>query len=174
LNEAIARCEVVIITLMIGVLFLTNAYAILARYLASSYPSWIIEVSEFLMIGVVFLGGAWLYRERRQIAVNALLVTLPNNGTAFRVLTAVGEAAVLCFALLTIWQAVLYQPILAQTTTPVLGLPRNLTTVFVPLAYVSIMLTSIEALLWPEHRPLVGHFAPVSEQELLVTEKNAR
>ena len=145
-NSVFAAFEIGTSTALLAILFVVNAYALVARYFFSSYPPWIIEVSEALLISIVFLGGAWLYRERRQIAVQVLVESLPAGQWPQRLLRAIGELMVLAFAVLTLWQAVRFQPILAQSKTPVLGLPKNVTSIMVPVAYLSILLASIQQL----------------------------
>lgn len=146
-NSAFAAFEIGAITVLLGILFLANAYALVMRYFFNSYPAWIIEVSEFLLVSLVFLGGSWLYRQGRQIAVLAFVDLIARDGLPGRVVRAFGEIAVLAFAVLTLWQAVRMQPVLFQSQTPVLGLPKNLTTMMIPLAYVSILLASLERFL---------------------------
>ena len=147
LNSAFAAFEIAASTALLAILFIANAYALVARYFFSIYPPWIIEVSEALMVSLVFLGGAWLYRERRQIAVQVFVEALPEGKWPRRLLQGFGELMVFAFALLTLWQAMRYQPILAQSKTPVLGLPKNVSSIMVPVAYLSIVLAAVERLL---------------------------
>jgi TRAP-type transport system small permease protein len=128
------------------VLLVTNGYAIAGRYLFSAHPAWIIEVTEAMLVAMVFAGGSWLYRENRQIAITLLIDKLEPAGLPRRALVLFGELAVLAFALVTLWQAAKYQPILFSRKTPVLGLPANLSSIMVPIAYVAIALTSLERL----------------------------
>ena len=153
LNSAFAAFEIAASTALLTILFIANAYALVARYFFSSYPPWIIEVSEALMVSLVFLGGAWLYRERRQIAVQVFVEALTEGKWPRRLLQGFGELMVLAFALLTLWQAMRYQPIIAQSKTPVLGLPKNVSSIMVPVAYLSIMLAAVERLLLDARRP---------------------
>jgi TRAP-type transport system small permease protein len=150
-NRRLAAFEIGAITLLISILFLANAYAVLSRDLLGRYPAWIIEVSELLMVWLVFLGGAWLYRARRQIAMVALVEALP--AAPRRLLEITGELVVLGFACLVLWQGLRYQPVLYASLTPVLRLPKNLTSAMIPLAYLSIALASTERLLRLARRP---------------------
>ena len=146
-NQRLGRIELSLITVFIGLLLVLNAYAVIARYFFAYYPPWIIEVSEGLLVYIVFLGGAWLYRERRQIAMTVLVDRVIPEGPWRNLVIAVGEVAVLVFVLVTLWQAAVYQPILFQRQTEVLGLPKNMSSILVPVAYVSILLACIENLL---------------------------
>ena len=146
-NQGLGRVEVFLATFFIALLLVLNAYAVSARYLFAYYPPWIIEVSEGLLVYTVFLGGAWLYRERRQIAMTLIIDHAIPKGTLRQSLKVLGEVAILVFALVTLWQAAVYQPILFQLQTEVLGLPKNLSSILVPVAYVSIALSCLENLL---------------------------
>jgi len=146
LNRWLGSAEMAVASVAMVVLLASNGYAIAGRYLFSAHPAWIIEVTEALLVVIVFAGGSWLYRENRQIAIAMLIEKLPQRGLPRRALVLIGELAVLAFALVTLWQAAKYQPILFSRKTPVLGLPANLSSVMVPIAYVAIALTCIERL----------------------------
>ena len=123
-----------------------NGYAIFARALLARYPAWIIEVTETLMVCIVFLGGAWLYRAGRHVAVDYFTGLLPADGAAARAIRIAVELAILAFALVTLWQAWVYQPILFSRKTTALGLPANVLSIAVPFAYASIVLAGVERL----------------------------
>lgn len=146
LNAWLGSAEMAVASIAMILLLVATGYAIAGRYLFSAHPAWIIEVTEALLVIMVFAGGSWLYRENRQIAITLLIEKLAPGGLPRRALALIGEFAVLVFALVTLWQAAKYQPILFSRKTPVLGLPANLSSIMVPIAYVAIALTSIERL----------------------------
>jgi TRAP-type C4-dicarboxylate transport system permease small subunit len=147
LNQRLAQVEMGAACVAMALLLALNGYAILARALLERYPPWIIEVTEGLMVCIVFLGGAWLYRGGRHVAVDYFAAMLPEGGSAARALRAGVELAILAFALVTLWQAWVYQPILFGRKTTALGLPANVLSVAVPIAYASIALAALERLL---------------------------
>ena len=51
------------------------------------------------------------------------------------------------FVLVTLWQAAIYQPILAERLTTALQVPQNVVTIAIPIAYISILLAGLESLL---------------------------
>lgn len=146
ISTGFARFELVASSAAMLLLLALNGYAIVARYVLGLYPSWIIEVTETLLVTIVFLGGAWLYRVRRHIAVTMLVDGVLRDSRARHWLIVAGELAVLAFALVTLWQAAKYQPILFSRQTPVLGLPANVISAAVPIAYVSIVVSSLSQL----------------------------
>lgn len=146
INQRLAQFEINTACAAMVLLLALNGYAIAARYLFNRYPAWIIEVTETLMVCVVFLGGAWLYRDGRQVAVSFFVDLLRADGR-LRKITRIGvELAIVAFAIVTLWQAAVYLPILAARKTPVLGFSANLVSAAVPLAYASILLAAAERL----------------------------
>ena len=139
--------EFFLATLFLGLLVAANTVAVAGRVLFQLYPSWIIEVSSALLIWSVFAGSAYLYKSRRHIAVTLLVDKLDADGTARRAVGIAGEALVLLFVLVTLWQAAVYQPILAERLTTALQVPQNVVTIAIPVAYVSILLAGLESLL---------------------------
>lgn len=145
-NQRLAQFEIDAACVAMVLLLALNGYAIFARYLFNRYPAWIIEVTEMLMVCVVFLGGAWLYRAGRHVAVDYFVGLLPAGGLARRTIGIGVELAILAFAVVTLWQAWVYQPILYARATPVLGLPANVFGAAVVFAYASIVLSALERL----------------------------
>lgn len=146
-NQRLAKVELAVASVSTALLFVINAYAIGVRYLFRTFPAWVIEVSEALLVSAVFMGGAWLYRARRQVAVTLILDNLTPGTDAHRALVVAGELAVLGFLVVALWQAWLFQPILFDRDTPVLGIPVNFVTIFVPVAYASIALSAVDRLI---------------------------
>ena len=139
--------EIFLATLFLGLLVAANTVAVAGRVLFQMYPSWIIEVSSALLIWSVFAGSAYLYKARRHIAVTLLVDRLDAGGTARRAVGVVAETLVLIFVLVTLWQAWIYQPILAERLTTALQVPQNVVTIAIPIAYMSILLSGLESLL---------------------------
>ncbi len=146
-NRRLGRLELFLATAFLGLLVVANTVAVGGRILFQHYPSWIIEVSETLVIWSVFAGSAYLYKARGHIAVTLLADRLRTDGATRRAVIMAGEVLVMVFVLVTLWQAAIYQPILAERMTAALQVPQNFVTIFIPIAYVSILLAGIESLL---------------------------
>ena len=146
-NRRLGRVEIFLATLFLGLLVAANTVAVAGRVLFQMYPSWIMEVSAALLIWSVFAGSAYLYKTRRHIAVTLLVDKLEAGGMARRSVGILGEVLVLSFVVVTLWQAAIYQPILAERMTTALQVPQNVVTISIPIAYVSILLVSLESLL---------------------------
>lgn len=146
MNQRLAAFEINAACVAMVLLLALNGYAIAARYLFNRYPAWIIEVTETLMVCIVFLGGAWLYKAGRHVAVDYFVGLLHPGGKARKAIHIGAEVAIIAFAIVTLWQAAVYYPILMARKTPVLGLPANVFSAAVPLAYASILLFGLERL----------------------------
>jgi TRAP-type C4-dicarboxylate transport system permease small subunit len=146
-NRQLGKVELGLSTACLGGLLLADTLAVAGRVLFAIYPAWVIEVSVMLVIYTVFAGGAYLYKIRGHVAVTLLLDRLDHAGRAHRVLVVLGEMLVLLFALVTLWQAAIYQPILAARATTALQIPQNIVTLMIPIAYLSILLAALETLL---------------------------
>jgi TRAP-type C4-dicarboxylate transport system permease small subunit len=147
LSSALARFEIWAIGLALTLLFLLNATAVISRYVFAYYPVWVLELSSTLMVATVFLGGAWLYRARQQIAVTILVDSLPEASAARLGMRIVSELVVITFAFFVLWQAAVYQPILFARVTTALGMPYNVVSSMIPVAYFSIAVTALHRLL---------------------------
>jgi TRAP-type C4-dicarboxylate transport system permease small subunit len=147
LSSALARFEIWAIGLALTLLFLLNATAVISRYVFAYYPVWVLELSSTLMVVTVFLGGAWLYRARQQIAVTILVDSLPEASAARLGMRIVSELVVITFAFFVLWQAAVYQPILFARVTTALGMPYNVVSSMIPVAYFSIAVTALHRLL---------------------------
>lgn len=147
LSGGLARFEIWASGIALTLLFLLNATAVISRYVFAYYPVWVLELSSTLMVATVFLGGAWLYRARQQIAVTILVGILPEASAARLTMRLLSELAVLTFAFFVLWQAVVYQPILFARVTTALGMPYNVVSSMIPVAYFSIAVTALHRLL---------------------------
>lgn len=146
-NRAAGRIELFLAAFFLALLVLANTVAVGGRVLFAIYPSWIIEVSVTLVIWTVFVGAAYLYKQRGHVAVTLVYDQLKPGGAARRAMDIVSEVLVLVFVLVALWQAAIYQPILALRVTTALQLPQNLVSIFIPIAFVSMFLSGLEFLL---------------------------
>jgi TRAP-type C4-dicarboxylate transport system permease small subunit len=153
-NARLGRVELFLTTAFLALLVIANTVAVVGRMLFALYPTWIIEVSAGLLIASVFTGGGYLYKTRGHVAVTLLVDRLNKSSAIHRGVVIVGEALVLVFVGVALWQAAIYQPILWMRMTTALQIPQNFVSIFIPIAYVSIALSAIETLLgyWVKDR----------------------
>ena len=153
-NARLGRVELFLTTAFLALLVIANTVAVGGRVLFALYPTWIIEVSAGLLIASVFTGGAYLYKTRGHVAVTLLVDHLDSSSRISRLVAIVSEILILIFVVVTICQAAIYQPILWLRMTTALQIPQNFVSIFIPIAYVSIVLSAIETLLgyWVKDR----------------------
>jgi len=63
--------------LAIGLMLLT-CYMVIMRYIFRQPPGWIIEISEYMLVYLTFLGTAWLLRENGHPRVDIIYTSLPS------------------------------------------------------------------------------------------------
>lgn len=148
-NDLAAEVSLWTAIILLLMLLALNATVVGVRLGFGFYAAWVFEISRALIIGIVFLGSVYLYRHSEHVAVSLVIDLLPHNSTLKRLFAILCELAVLVFALVVLWQALAYQPILFQRLTPALRLPENVISIGVPIAYFLILLNSIEALCSP-------------------------
>lgn len=59
LIDTICRALAILAGFLVLVLIVSNAYAVIMRYVLNSPLDWPLDFSEFLLVGAVFLGGAY-------------------------------------------------------------------------------------------------------------------
>ena len=60
-------------------LMLLIIYEVVMRYVFRNPPGWAIEVSEYTMLWIVFLGTGWLLKERGHVQVDMLYLRLNSR-----------------------------------------------------------------------------------------------
>lgn len=78
-------------------------FAVVARYLFQYPMGWIIEVAEYSLLWIGFLGGAWLLRREKHVAMDMVIRPLgPKNQAMINTVTSM-LGAVVC--LVVAWYA---------------------------------------------------------------------
>jgi TRAP-type C4-dicarboxylate transport system permease small subunit len=83
---------------------------VVLRYIFNNPLGWVVEVCEYLLLYVTFLGSAWLLRNRGHVRVDILLSYLPAKTTmrmnvATSLLGAVSCLFLVIFGIETTWDA---------------------------------------------------------------------
>lgn len=68
--------------LFIGVMLIV-CLEIFMRYFINRPLTWVVEVAEFTLLYISFLGIAWLLREESHVKIEMLLIVLSSKGQAF-------------------------------------------------------------------------------------------
>jgi TRAP-type mannitol/chloroaromatic compound transport system permease small subunit len=100
-NAAVGRALALAIFVMIAVIM----YEVVARYFFNAPTPWAQDVSRWLQVAYVFLGGAYALQRGYFVRVDILFTRLPPRGRALIDLT-VSTALFACFAAVIVWKGV--------------------------------------------------------------------
>lgn len=140
-------------------------YEVLARYLFTAPTIWAAELSQLALIWGCLVAMAWLLRERRHIAVDAVVRLLPSG--VQRWTEALAMAVVAVFSAMVVWKgweifAVSFSR--GRTTGSMLDLPTWVAELAVPVGFgllcIQAVLEAIKAIRAPD-----PNIAPGSEDE---------
>jgi len=133
--KVINWCSDVWIVISLVIMFVSIALDVLTRELFNSPLTWHLEVSQYMLINVVYIGAAVAHRHSQHISINALVARLPKRGQIYMDLF--GRLLVLPFLLLLTYSG---YTLLFQTRglTPVLRLP--MWTYYSPIFIGSVLL----------------------------------
>lgn len=84
-------------------MMLLVCYDVIMRYLFRNPTGWAMEVCEYLLVYVTFLGGPWLLREKGHVNVDILFFFWPKMGRPLNIFTSfiVGAATFVLFIFCT-------------------------------------------------------------------------
>lgn len=83
-------------------LILVNSWGVISRYLLNEPIDWILDISELMMVGSVFLGTAYIYQMEGHVSVDIVVGTVSEKKR--RVLSFVSTLMVLLFSLILVWK----------------------------------------------------------------------
>jgi len=128
--------------LLLGFIFLLIVLAIILRPLGKSFLS-MGEVTEYAIVWCIFLGLPYLTVENRHIKVDLITRLLPVKTQ--KILDIIANIFCLVFAVLLFWKGteLVYTAYIYESRTLILGLPKYLLKVVLPLSMVFFILELI-------------------------------
>jgi TRAP-type C4-dicarboxylate transport system permease small subunit len=100
--NSITRLSGILAGLILSALMLLNTYAVVSRYMFHRPVDWILDVSEFLMVGAVFLGTAYILQVEGHVRVDLVVHRLPEK--IRRGLYLVTTFMILFFTIFLVWK----------------------------------------------------------------------
>lgn len=88
-----------IATSIIVLLTPLTCYAVFMRYFFSNPPGWDIEVTEYMLLFIAFLGAAWILKERRHVSVDLIYEQLNPKGKQILDIIVSIMGAIICLTL---------------------------------------------------------------------------
>lgn len=77
------------------------SYSVVMRYVVNQPPIWVVQISEYLLLWMTFLGAPWLLRERGHVSIDIVINFLGRK--AQRVLGIITSAIGAAVCLLIVW-----------------------------------------------------------------------
>ena len=131
-----------IMGLSILVVDLLVVYETVARYGFNQPPIWVLEVTSYLLLYIVFLAAAYTLQEGGHVSVEFSLMFLPQGAQRF--LSVLADFLGLCFCCVLLWQSTRFTGMAFmgswKTTTP-LAVPIHYVSVVIPLGTFLLCLT---------------------------------
>lgn len=118
--KVINWCSDAWIVISLIIMFLSIVLDVLTRELFNSPLTWHLEVSQYMLINVTYIGAAVAHRQRQHISINTLVSRLPKVGQIY--LDLLGKLLLLPFLFLLMYSGytLLFK---SKGLTPVLRLP---------------------------------------------------
>ena len=107
---------------------------VIMRYFFNRPITWVVEISEYSLLYITFLGAAWVLREEGHAKVDAVLWRLPQKARAFVNMVTSVAGTLICMVLL--WQGALMTWENFQSgylTQTILEVPKYLILAIVPV-----------------------------------------
>lgn len=78
LDFVIVACAVLAVAILVA-LVASVAFEVVMRYFFNRPTRWVVEFSEYALLWLAFLGGAWVLREEAHVRVEMLVEILPSR-----------------------------------------------------------------------------------------------
>jgi TRAP-type C4-dicarboxylate transport system permease small subunit len=101
--NVITRLSALLAGFIILALILINSYGVVSRYLLNNPIDWILDVSEILMVGCVFMGTAYIFQHGGHVSVDIAVANLSEK--AQRRLSIITTAFVFLFCMVLVWKS---------------------------------------------------------------------
>lgn len=122
-------------------IMLLVSYLVLMRYLLGRPPGWVVEICQYMIFALTFLGAPWLLRKRGHVAVDIVLAFLNQkaNGVIAIFTSSVGMMIsffLAWYAAKSTWQHFMENiPVIE-----ILRIPKALLLAFIPVSFLLMAL----------------------------------
>ncbi len=140
--KRIQQAEVFLAVLMFGVIVGVIALQVLVRYLFNKPFPWPEELASLLLIYLTFLTADIVYKEKGHIAIDYFVNFFPVK---MKLLVSLGVHLAICvFIIVLIPNCInLLKMQFGHTTAAVLTLPKSFWSLPVPIAFISMLFTTL-------------------------------
>jgi C4-dicarboxylate transporter, DctQ subunit len=96
--DAVVGLGAVIAAALVFLLMFLTCYEIFIRYVFQNAPAWVMEISEYLLLYITFLGAPWLLKADAHVRVDLAYAFLTEKSVkGLKTATLAGAAAVAAF-----------------------------------------------------------------------------
>ncbi|MCE5337035.1 MAG: TRAP transporter small permease [Desulfobacteraceae bacterium] len=138
IQKAIDFISAVFIALAVSILF----YAVLMRYIFHSPPAWSQEVTRYLFVWLIMLGGASVTRDQTHLNINVFIDLMPRKVQA--IVNLFLNVLMLIFCVVLIYQSALIYPKVAEAMNPILPISLGLLYLSIPVGTALMVLFIVE------------------------------
>ena len=117
-------------------------YETVARYGFNRPPIWVLEITSYLLLYIVFLGAAYTLQEGGHVRVEFGMGFLPQK--AKRIVLVLADLLALCYCSVLLWQSMRFTLMAAQgnwKSTTTLALPIHYISAVIPIGALLLCLT---------------------------------
>jgi len=125
-----------------GVISIVIPYEVFGRYVLKSMSVWSGEVSTFSLAWATMLGGAVGLRKGYQVAMTAVIDTLPP--ALGRAVKGAGLVFMLCFLAVMTWYAGLQTLVNFDQTSPAMGIRMGYPYACLPIGFFIMLMLTVE------------------------------
>ncbi|CCO49582.1 membrane hypothetical protein [Vibrio nigripulchritudo SOn1] len=149
--QAISKVNVLLAMLAAALLFFDACivvYEVISRYLFDQSQIWVVEISEYSLFYITFLGAPWLMEQNKHVAIDLVTEKLSakwyrRNAILTSVLGFLACGVMACFGFVV----VLDQLVTGATEVSVLQPPSYLITMIYPISFLLIGLQFLRMIL---------------------------
>jgi len=100
LDFVLVACAVLAVAILVALVACVT-FEVVSRYFFNRPTRWVVEFSEYALLWLAFLGGAWVLREEAHVRVDMLVEILPSRTQGivhvFTSLVGMATCAVFCW-----------------------------------------------------------------------------
>jgi C4-dicarboxylate transporter, DctQ subunit len=145
---------------LLTMIMLLVSYLVVMRYFLGQPPGWVVEICQYMIFVLTFLGAPWLLRKRGHVAVDIVLASLSQKAKDAIAMSA--SFAGMMISLFLAWYAArstLQHLVENIPVIEILRIPKWLLLAFIPVSFLLMALVFL--------RQACDHRARLKEQKAL-------
>lgn len=121
---------------LLVLIMLLVTYLVLMRYLLGQPPGWVVEICQYLIFVLTFLGAPWLLKKRGHVAVDIVLSVLNQRANSLIAVFTSAVGMLISFFLAWYAAASTWQHFVEDIPViEILRIPKALLLAFIPISF---------------------------------------